>query len=224
MPKNLALVGKKYRKFFDRTGHLRKIRGLNYWPLKKVLIEKYRFKEREAHAFAEFLIPMLNWDPEKRASAQQMLDHPWLKMPKNYETRMSEEEYQKYTERQSILREFIEDPMAGEEMSKLEEAEAELNAGDLEDNNRSFFSDLEDDPDHPYLSDEDTCLEEALKNPKEYRDIAEGKNLNNSFVGPYPESWDHLHIDKGANPQFTSFSHGKETTILDLAKRYGLLK
>jgi serine/threonine-protein kinase SRPK3 len=48
MPSNLALVGKKYRKFFDRSGHLRKIRGLNYWPLKKVLIEKYRFKEREA--------------------------------------------------------------------------------------------------------------------------------------------------------------------------------
>jgi hypothetical protein len=37
-------------------------------------------------------------------------------------------------------------------------------------------------------------------NPKDYRDIAEGKNLNNSFVGPYPENWDHLHIDKGPNP------------------------
>jgi hypothetical protein len=86
-------------------------------------------------------------------------------------------------------------------MSKLEEADMELNAGDLEDNNRSFFSDIEDDPDHPYFSDEEQ-EEDPLKNPKEYRDIAEGKNLNNSFVGPYPENWDHLHIDKGANPQF----------------------
>jgi serine/threonine protein kinase len=42
---------------------------------------------------------MLDWDPEKRASAQQMLDHPWLKMPRIYETKMSDEEYQKYMER-----------------------------------------------------------------------------------------------------------------------------
>lgn len=35
--------------------------------------------------------------------------------------------------------------MTGEEMSKLEEPEFDLNGGDLEDNNRSFFSDLEDD-------------------------------------------------------------------------------
>lgn len=70
MPKTLALSGQKYRKFVDHTGHLRKIRGLNYWPLRKVLVEKYRFKEREAVMFAEFLMPMLRWDPEKRASAE----------------------------------------------------------------------------------------------------------------------------------------------------------
>mgnify|MGYP006893268404 CR=1 FL=1 len=34
------------------------------------------------------------------------------------------------------------------------------------------------------------------------RDIAEGKMFNNSFTGPYPEDTDHLHIDKGSNPQF----------------------
>lgn len=61
-------------------------------------------------------------------------------------------------------------------------------------------------------------------NPKEYRDIAEGKNLNNSFVGPYPENWDHLHNDKGPNPQFMQFSERKELTVMDLAKKYGLVK
>lgn len=70
-----------------------------------------------------------------------------------------------------------------------------MNAGDKEDNDRSFFSDLEED-DNPYFSDE----RDDINNPKEHRDIAEGKNLNNSFTGPYPESWDHLHYDKGANP------------------------
>lgn len=43
--------------------------------------------------FADFLLPMLNWDPEKRASAEKLLDHPWLKEPSNYETRISDEEY-----------------------------------------------------------------------------------------------------------------------------------
>jgi hypothetical protein len=82
-------------------------------------------------------------------------------------------------------------------MSKLEEEDFELNGGDKEDNDRSFFSDLEDDDKNPYFSNEE---EDQELNPKEYRDIAEGKNLNNSFIGPYPENWDHLHYDKGPNP------------------------
>lgn len=48
MPKSQALIGKRYKRFFDRPGYLRRIRGLNFWPLKKVLVEKYRFKEHEA--------------------------------------------------------------------------------------------------------------------------------------------------------------------------------
>ena len=100
MPKNVALSGRNYKRFFGSNATLRKIKGLNFWPLKKVLVEKYRFKEEEATSFAEFLIPMLEWDPEKRASAQSMLNHPWLKMDKKYDTKMTDEEYFKYQERQ----------------------------------------------------------------------------------------------------------------------------
>lgn len=32
-------------------------------------MEKYRIKEEEAIALSEFLIPMLEWYPEKRATA-----------------------------------------------------------------------------------------------------------------------------------------------------------
>lgn len=88
---------------------------------------------------------MLHWDPEKRASAKTMLDHPWLKMNKIYNAKMSDEEFQLYIEKQTQLREQIEDPLTGEEMSKLEDTDYEMNGGDIEDNNRSFFSDLEDD-------------------------------------------------------------------------------
>ena len=40
MPKNFALAGKNSRKFFNSSGALRRIRGLYYWPLERVLIEK----------------------------------------------------------------------------------------------------------------------------------------------------------------------------------------
>jgi serine/threonine-protein kinase SRPK3 len=56
MPSNMALTGRLYRKFFDKTNHLKKIRGLKYWPLSKVLTEKYRFKLKEAAAFGDFLV------------------------------------------------------------------------------------------------------------------------------------------------------------------------
>ena len=69
MPKNLALSGKNSRKFFDSRGRLRRISVLNYWPLRKVLTDKYRFKEKEANALADFLTPMLKWHHDKRASA-----------------------------------------------------------------------------------------------------------------------------------------------------------
>lgn len=37
---------------------------------------------------------MLTWYPDKRATAQEMLDHPWLKMKRNDDYRMNDEEYE----------------------------------------------------------------------------------------------------------------------------------
>jgi len=85
MPKNMALSGKHSKKYFNSQGHLRRISGLNYWPLKKVLMEKYRIKEEEAQALSDFLVPMLEWYPHKRATAYDLLGHKWLNMPANYE-------------------------------------------------------------------------------------------------------------------------------------------
>ena len=93
MPYTMALGGQRSQKFFNRAGNLRRIRGLNYWPLKKVLKEKYRFNEAEAHGFTEFLLPMLVWDQDKRASAETMLDHPWLTMPASYDFRLTKEQF-----------------------------------------------------------------------------------------------------------------------------------
>jgi serine/threonine-protein kinase SRPK3 len=94
MPKNMALSGKHSKKFFNSQGHLRRISGLNYWPLQKVLMEKYRIKEEEALALADFLQPMLAWYPHKRATAQQMLTHSWFNMPPNYDYKYTDKEYE----------------------------------------------------------------------------------------------------------------------------------
>ena len=94
MPKNMALSGKHSKKFFNSQGHLKRINGLHYWPLKKVLVEKYHFKEDEAIAFADFIVPMLAWYPDKRATAREMLDHPWFNMEDNYDYKMSDKDYE----------------------------------------------------------------------------------------------------------------------------------
>jgi len=59
MPKNMALSGKSSKKYFNAQGHLKKISGLHFWPLSKVLVEKYHFRQDEADSFASFLLPML---------------------------------------------------------------------------------------------------------------------------------------------------------------------
>src|SRR5687768_15581497 len=50
-------------------------------------------REKEAEPFASFLTPMLEYYPLKRGTAQQMLHHKWLKLPPNYDYKMTEQEY-----------------------------------------------------------------------------------------------------------------------------------
>lgn len=77
-PRDLALSGEFSREFFNRSGKLRNIDRLDFWPLHEVFHEKYSFGKEESRAIAEFLLPMLEPDPKKRATAAQMLKHPWL--------------------------------------------------------------------------------------------------------------------------------------------------
>lgn len=41
MPRKLSACGRYSKKYFTRNGNLRRIRGLQFWPLKNVLMEKY---------------------------------------------------------------------------------------------------------------------------------------------------------------------------------------
>lgn len=80
-------------------------------------MEKYKIWEEEAENLAGFLLPMLEWYPERWASAKEMLDHPWLKMEPNYDYVMNESEFQKMMLRNKLA--GGDDQEAIKEMSEL---------------------------------------------------------------------------------------------------------
>ena len=141
-------------------------------------MEKYKFKEEEAIAFADFLVPMLRYYPDSRATAQEMLKHPWLNMPPNFDYLMSDREYQammmKSKEKKKKKTE------KNEESTDVIDSDAEINMGDDEDNDE-------------YDSDESL---DSLGRDNEFHI----QNFNNSFAA-YGQ---HINLDAldRANPQF----------------------
>ncbi|XP_059615305.1 SRSF protein kinase 1 [Phlebotomus argentipes] len=81
IPQKLVFGGSMSQVIFNKKGELKHITGLKPWGLVAVLTEKYEFNYEDAYKFADFLLPMLEYDREKRASAQQCLQHPWLQSP-----------------------------------------------------------------------------------------------------------------------------------------------
>lgn len=73
----------------------------------------------------------------------------------------------------------------------------------LTDGSENDCADAEQEMEDPFSDDElFSSGDEIRRDGKCKRNLAEGRNLNNSF-GHYDASdWDHLHQDKGANPQF----------------------
>uniref|UniRef100_A0A2R5LMS7 non-specific serine/threonine protein kinase n=1 Tax=Ornithodoros turicata TaxID=34597 RepID=A0A2R5LMS7_9ACAR len=78
IPRHIAFSGKYSREFFTKRGELRHISNLKPWGLYEVLTEKYEWLAEDARAFADFLLPMLAYDPAQRARASDCLQHPWL--------------------------------------------------------------------------------------------------------------------------------------------------
>ncbi|MXQ85496.1 hypothetical protein E5288_WYG011221 [Bos mutus] len=78
VPRKLIVAGKYSKEFFTKKGDLKHITKLKPWGLFEVLVEKYEWPQEEAAGFTDFLLPMLELIPEKRATAADCLRHPWL--------------------------------------------------------------------------------------------------------------------------------------------------
>jgi len=79
IPANIALSGKFSKDFFNKKGELTHIVDLKPWDLFSVLTQKYSWVSKTARDFADFLMPMLEYEKSKRATALQCLNHPWIK-------------------------------------------------------------------------------------------------------------------------------------------------
>ena len=194
MPKNFAKRGEYYNKFFTKEGKMRRIKEIKYIPLKEILVKKYHFKENEAQALTDFLLPMLEFYPERRASARELLRHPWLSMPPNYDYYMSEAEIFRMNMKENLLgntkENEIQDPKM--ELNKNRDvysSDSELNEADCEDNNIKPKVPSDNDED-----DDDTQLADG--NP----DKINIPNYNNSFC-MYGQFVDLTSLDQ-PNPQF----------------------
>ncbi|KAK9135648.1 hypothetical protein Syun_014978 [Stephania yunnanensis] len=76
----IATNGSRWKSFFDRYGDLKRIRRLKLCPLDRLLVEKYNFLASDAREFSNFLCPLLDFAPERRPTAQQCLQHPWIEL------------------------------------------------------------------------------------------------------------------------------------------------
>ena len=143
IPKNFALSGTESKRFFTKDGKLGRINALHKCLLKDVLIKKYHFKKDEAIALNDFLLPMLEYCPEKRATAKQMLNHPWLKMESKLNYIMNDWEIEKINMIEETQKEKLSDDNINNDFSYnyIYSSEEELAQADQEDNDKYEESD-----------------------------------------------------------------------------------
>jgi len=122
---------------------------------------------------------MLEYEPDKRATAQEMLKNPWLNMEPNFDYKMSDREYEKM----NIIKKTNKIERKNLNEKDVIESDTELNHGDREDN---------DD-----LEREEEDVDESFVEPTDNINIF---NFNNSFA-IYGQHVKLSALDK-ANPQF----------------------
>ncbi|XP_058029347.1 SRSF protein kinase 3-like isoform X1 [Ahaetulla prasina] len=78
IPPKIALLWQQTSTFFSRQGALLRMSWISFYDLHHILIDKYSWPKPQATHFASFVLPMLEYAPERRARAEKCLQHPWL--------------------------------------------------------------------------------------------------------------------------------------------------
>ncbi|XP_009981316.1 PREDICTED: SRSF protein kinase 3-like [Tauraco erythrolophus] len=81
IPPQIAFSWNKSTKFFSRPGALLRISRLSPCSLHTILKDRHKWTKPEVPAFTSFLLPALQYAPERRATAAQCLQHAWLSAP-----------------------------------------------------------------------------------------------------------------------------------------------
>ena len=176
MPRNFIERGENWKKYFDKNGKLKRIGEIPHINLKNILVQKHKLKENEAQALWDFLKPMLEYFPEKRISARELLRHPWLKMPNvdngklsNYDILRMNFDEECFYDRNEDYDYFYKNELNCDFSKDIYDSDEELNKGDDEDNSESNDEaesyENEDDFDRP--NTQFNCINKNKKKNKE---------------------------------------------------------
>ena len=119
-------------------------------------------KKKEAEKLNDFLLPMFEFCPEKRATAKQMLTHPWLNIDENDSDNYTMTEWEV------------------EKMNLIEEAQKEKMSEDDENDNNNYIYNSEEES---VLADEEDndIYEENEELNEDENEIKLGDNLDVSM-------------------------------------------
>ena len=119
-------------------------------------------KKKEAEKLNDFLLPMFEFCPEKRATAKQMLTHPWLNIDENDSDNYTMTEWEV------------------EKMNLIEEAQKEKLSEDDENDNNNYIYNSEEES---VLADEEDndIYEENEELNEDENEIKLGDNLDVSM-------------------------------------------
>ena len=187
IPKQIIIKMKNPKIYFDMLEKFNKFKTIKKTSIKNILIEKYNFKSNEAQALHDFLTKMLEYFPDKRPSARNLLSHQWLNMPQNFDYFDNKENINKINLSEKIGERIKENYYKDLINNYQNENNCDEYAADDEDNSKGEIYSNDEFP-----SDEDS----GDDNP----DKIIIPNYNNSFA-EYGQFIDLTKSDK-KNPQF----------------------
>ena len=82
MPIKMKQASKRRNFLFDRQRkwNIKNVERIKPYSLEQRLVRQHLFSKKEAHEISAFLLSGLTYEPAKRATAREMMNHPWLRV------------------------------------------------------------------------------------------------------------------------------------------------